>query len=457
MTIEDRIRMANHIMSHSNNSVPAAQPRRRRFAWLSAVGLCGLCSCASINTPQAMNQTDLPFGSRPVAQHAAAPVRQAIPGRVRLPAGPVVLPQQFAQQPTLPRRAAPSSIKLASDETAIADQATERVALQARTPADCPDVFAAGPVLEDDGPSSVIYPDEYLFDGGDRDDPITRDLDQFRGLDTADTIAEFEDDNGQKKIKKTNRVAIYAPRFGSVVTIHGPNADTLVDKVHGHVASQGGVNLRNRAASSSQDQKVGTGRMDTRLRATGIGTEISSGSLDRGQHRGVGVAVMNLHESRSRLHDYQFDSKLPPHIALGMQFAEIWTRKQNPVIEGHATSASQGVKVQAQASFTGLEDRGKRGDLRLRKVADKGEAAIGDVITFTIYYENAGDKELKNVALIDNLTPRLEYLPEGTSTDRPGKVETEDNGEGSVILRFKLDEPLPGRTKGSITFQARVR
>lgn len=448
-------------MSHSNNSVSTAASRRRRFAWLSAVGLCGLCSCAGAP----MNQTT--SGFQPASSRAAprqvaarpAPVA-ASPGRARLPAATTVAPpQQFAQQPVLPRRQpvpAPA-ISLTADEVEKSDQAVERVAATSRTPADCPDVFAAGPVYDDDDPSPALHPDEYLFDGGDRDYPVTRDLDQYPGLETEDTIAQFEDENGKTKIKKTNRVAIYAPRFGSVVTIHGPNADTLVDKVYGHVAMQGGVNLRNREVTNIENQKVGPGRMDTRLRATGIRTDISPDILDREQHRGVEVAVMNTHESQGRQHDLRFDTKLPPIIMQGMQFAESWTRKQNPIIEGHATSASEGVKVQAQASFTGLEDRGKRGDLRLLKIADKGTAAIGDVITFTIFYENAGDRELKNVMLIDNLTPRLEYIPEGTSTDRPGKVETEDNGEGSVILRFKLDQPLPGRTKGSVTFQARVR
>lgn len=353
----------------------------------------------------------------------------------------------------------PSQIQLASNQamSARTDRAVERVAAEARTPAVTPDAYAAGPALGDDGASPSAYPDEYLFDGGDRDYPITRDLDQFRGLETEDTIAEWEDETGKARIKKTNRVAIYAPRFGSVVTVNGPNSETLVDKVHGHVASQGGINLRNRTVTSSQEQKLGTGRMDTRLRATGVGTEIATGSLNRGQGRAVSIAVMNTHEAFRRLHGNQFETKLSSHLMEGMQFAEIWTRKENPVIEGHFVSATQSVTVQAQADFTGIEDNGKRGELFLRKTADKGVAAIGDIVTFTLHFENRGDRELKKVVLIDNLTPRLEYLADQTSTDLPGKVETEDNGEGSVILRFILDEPLPGRTRGSITFQARVR
>lgn len=354
----------------------------------------------------------------------------------------------------------PSQIQLASNQlamSAMTDHAIEQVAAEARTPAVTPDAYAAGPALGDDGASPSAYPDEYLFDGGDRDYPITRDLDQFRGLDTEDTIAEWEDETGKARIKKTNRVAIYAPRFGSVVTVNGPNSETLVDKVHGHVASQGGVNLRNRDVTSTQEQKIGTSRMDTRLRATGVGTEISTDSLNRGQGRAVSVAVMNTHEAFRRLNTYQYEDRLSSHLMEGMQFAEIWTRKLNPVIEGHFTSATQSITVQAQADFTGIEDNGKRGELFLRKTADKGVAAIGDIVTFTLHFENRGDRELKKVVLIDNLTPRLEYLADKTSTDLPGRVETEDNGEGSVILRFILDEPLPGRTKGSITFQARVR
>ncbi len=452
-------------MSQLNNKVTpgkvfplASATRHRRIAWLSALGLCGLCSCTSL----AGRQPQDPFGvdPQPTATSAAQPTVKPASGRARLASIPDQPAPQFAQRPVAPRRSAPSNIQLTANQTAAAsrtDRAIERVAAEARTPALCPDPLAAGLALGDDGASPSSYPDEYLFDGGDRDYPITRDLDQFRGLDTEDTIAQYEDEQGKKKIKKTNRVAIYAPRFGSVVSITGPSSETLVDKVHGHVVAQGGVNLRNRTVTSSQEQKLGAGRMDTQLRANGIGTEISTDTFNRGQGRAVEVAVMNTHQSLNRQRTGQFEDRLRPHQIEGMQFAEIWTRKLNPVIQGHATSASQSVTLQAQAELVGLEDKGKRGVLRLHKVADKGAAAIGEVVTFTIHYENAGDREIKNVVLIDNLTPRLEYIPEATSTDRPGKVEAEDNGEGSVILRFVLEEALPGHTKGSITFQARVR
>lgn len=453
------------------SSVSPTTAMQRRLPWWSALGLCGFCSCASMAQPVAQD----PFhtspsaemaSTPPVAKHVAMPTGRAAMGVARIESMPLAQaprPQAVPRMAQPVRRPAPTSnIQLASDSIAQAsmtDGAVERVAAVARTPAVCPDGygFAAGPVYDDEAASPALFPDEYLFDGGDRAYPVTRNAYEFTGLETEDTIAEFQDDTGRTKIKKSNRVAIYAPRFGSVVMVSGPNSDTMVDKVHGHVVAQGGVNLRNRTATGTQAQNLDTGRMQTRSRANGVGTDLATGSLNRGQGRAVGISVMNTHESRARLQNGQFEDNLKLTQLQGMQFAELWTRKENPIIQGYAVSASQSKTLQVQADYTGIEDNGKRGDLKLVKTADKGVAEIGDIVTFTITYENRGDKPLTKVAIIDNLTPRLEYIAESTTTDRPGKVESEDNGEGSVVLRFVLDEALPGRTKGSVTFQARVR
>ena len=95
--------------------------------------------------------------------------------------------------------------------------------------------------------------------------------------------------------------------------------------------------------------------------------------------------------------------------------------------------------------------------MRLVKLADKEAAQPGDVITFTIRFDNLGDRELRFVRLIDNLTPRLEYVDDSATSDLPGSINVDDNGEGSHILRFELDSPLAGHTGGVITFQAKLR
>jgi len=93
------------------------------------------------------------------------------------------------------------------------------------------------------------------------------------------------------------------------------------------------------------------------------------------------------------------------------------------------------------------------GQLRLVKTADRELAEIGDVITFTIRYDNLGPREIDAVRIVDNLTPRLEYVADSST----GQMLVEDNGEGSQVLTWVLPEPLQPGAGGVITFQARVK
>jgi len=58
---------------------------------------------------------------------------------------------------------------------------------------------------------------------------------------------------------------------------------------------------------------------------------------------------------------------------------------------------------------------------------------------------------------LGRLTPRLGYIPDSGVSSRPAVFGIADNGEGSVILSWKLNEALPGKSKGWVTFKAKVR
>ena len=110
------------------------------------------------------------------------------------------------------------------------------------------------------------------------------------------------------------------------------------------------------------------------------------------------------------------------------------------------------------AEVVGKEDQRRTpGRLRIVKLADKKTALPGDVITFTIRYDNLGDRELHHIRIIDNLTPRLEYVDDSATSNRAGKLVVEDNEEGSLVLKFELSQPLPGHTGGVVTFKVKVR
>ena len=97
--------------------------------------------------------------------------------------------------------------------------------------------------------------------------------------------------------------------------------------------------------------------------------------------------------------------------------------------------------------------------MHIVKLADRELAQSGDTITFTIRFENTGDFDVYDVAIVDNLTPRLDYVGGSAQIDEkhPGEVTVEPNGEGSSILTFRLDKPLKGHETGTITFEATVR
>ncbi len=233
-----------------------------------------------------------------------------------------------------------------------------------------------------------------------------------------------------------------------------------MDKAAGARDSIGIGNLKTgqkAATSVKEDAIVG---LETRNRPDGVETAMPaslSKGTDRAQqnrkadngHQGVGTYIPNtLHQKENFV------------ISQTVQNAIAWSRNDFPIMNA-STTASQDAnaytKVQAKV---GVEDeRQTKGDLRIVKLADRGTAQIGDIVTFTIEFENVGDFDVYDVRIVDNLTPRLEYVPESASHDpeHAGEITIAPNGEGSQILTFTLEQPLKGHSKGSITFEARVR
>ena len=64
--------------------------------------------------------------------------------------------------------------------------------------------------------------DEYICDGGERDRPVKIDTDwTVKGLHLEDTVAHYDTLDGQTLVAPSNRVCVYAPRFGSVRLVLG--------------------------------------------------------------------------------------------------------------------------------------------------------------------------------------------------------------------------------------------
>jgi uncharacterized repeat protein (TIGR01451 family) len=95
--------------------------------------------------------------------------------------------------------------------------------------------------------------------------------------------------------------------------------------------------------------------------------------------------------------------------------------------------------------------------LRVIKVASTPVARPGDIVDFTIRFDNLGDRVIGNVTIIDNLTPRLEYVPDSAQASLKGNFVTEPNEAGSLVLRWEVEDPLPAGSGGVVRFRCRVR
>ena len=310
------------------------------------------------------------------------------------------------------------------------------------------------------GPLPDLYPDEYVFDGGDRGLPVHYGAGERQGFETEDTIAEFSDHTGQHRVKPSNRVAVYSPRFGSVRTVDGIETDIKIDGAVGAKDAIGAGNLK--LGQNVAEHRHGTGivGMESSKRADGVETSLpasaAAGAFRPNQSRKIDQGM----EGRKYTNVNALDLTDSAILGQQMQNAVAWTRNQFPQMTANTLGSNEIMATFKVQQTIGVEDnRRTRGDIRIIKLADRDVAQSGDVVTFTIQFENPGDFDVYDVNIVDNLTPRLEYVADSGSIDdnNPGALSLTPNGEGSHILTFTLDGPLKAHSTGVITFETRVR
>lgn len=315
--------------------------------------------------------------------------------------------------------------------------------------------------METIAPSGLadLYPDEYLYDGGDREDSAAMHAKIRSGIESEDTVAGYVDATGAAKTVASNRVAIYSPRFGSVRSVAGLVADTKVDKASGARDAIAISNLKTGRSAQENTSKIALTEMENHDRVDGMITRRPAMQSQNKNRPVQSTKVDEGHEGRVASGAHAFNRRQAFVLAQQRQNAEVWTREQFPVIMASTGSASEIEAVFRVQQSVGLEDQNRGGILHLVKLADRESAKAGEIIRFTIRFENTGDLNLYDVRIVDNLTPRLEYV-EGSATidgQHPGSVSIEPNGEGSSVLTFTLDGALRGHKSGTITFEACVR
>ena len=314
------------------------------------------------------------------------------------------------------------------------------------------------PVMEVTSADSNVhrYPDEYLFDGGDRGMKVHYDNDLRRGVDTEDTFGEYVDHTGQQRVRASNPVAIYAPRFAAVRTMTGPEQDVTIDRLAYTQDANPGAGFTSKTTLATSNRRSKASGMRVRERGSELDTVDATIAMRTNEKAAGNVFVLKPLRRSVATVGMQFEHANEAWIAKRIQKAADWSVKLYPVVTATTAAAMQVEAKFKPQTHIGIEDKGKKGSLRIIKMVDRDSAVLGDVLTFTIEFENIGDKELYDVRITDNLTPRLMFIEDSGSSDRKGRIVVEDNDAGSEMLMFELEGKLEGGQKGVIEFKAKV-
>ncbi len=304
----------------------------------------------------------------------------------------------------------------------------------------------------------IRHKDEYLCDGGDGFPSVAVHKDfSVIGLEMEDTIVHFDTIDGKRTVVPSNPVCIYAPRFAAVRKVTNP------------VLSEGALpslDLKDRMKLASNDENLPTGFLNQpRQLVQQLGRENTS--IYRDRNRGVGLE--NVQHLRAYVGgvaawtDFEvvrtgtFKEEDKPRLAQAAAAAITWTDLQAVQILIKETPASVLSETTSGQSVYRYEMPPGKPKMRVIKLASKKEAQGGEIVEFTLRYDNIGNEQVGNVTLIDNLTTRLEYVKDSAKSSLEADFFTVENEGDSLILRWEIIEPIDPGKGGVITFKCRVR
>jgi uncharacterized repeat protein (TIGR01451 family) len=304
----------------------------------------------------------------------------------------------------------------------------------------------------------VVGPgDEYLCDGGDFVTPAGVQEDwSIVGLEQEDAIGHYDTLDGRTIVTPSTRVCIYSPRFAAVRRVVQPIAyeqpvfinqtleersPVLADKALPPILQF----QRHKVAIDVVEQPPNIFRQ--RQQAGGVENLLATMEAFNSVAVQANLAIIRTGE---------VSAAEQPLVERLSQAAIAWTGVQAPqVVFGvKQAHAEIGIKQPGVIYQTDGPDNPK---LRLVKLASCGHAAPGEEVEFTLRYDNVGDQEIGNVTIVDNLSTRLEYVPESAKSSVDADFITQANDGGSLILRWEIRDPVKPGDGGVLRFRVKVR
>jgi uncharacterized repeat protein (TIGR01451 family) len=280
---------------------------------------------------------------------------------------------------------------------------------------------------------------------------------RLHGLDLEDTVAHYDTADGRTLVEPSNRVHIYSPRFRAVRQVVGLQASEQHDRSAGvHMPAKLVRHDEVRTAVSGKQhvqpgRDVGTRRLTT-YRTQQYRDVISTALGPRGFQD-----AFLPYENSTAIRLGVFQEAEMAQLAKAITAAVAWTRNQAvQVILDQAKAAEEAAGQQVGSVYV-VNEPPRKPKLRVIKVASTHFAEPGDTVDFTLRFDNVGDETIGNVTILDNLSPRLDYVAQSAQCNLAARFASQPNSAGSAVLRWDVADPLEPGQGGIIRFRCVVR
>lgn len=317
--------------------------------------------------------------------------------------------------------------------------------------------FGVGQCLQCASCGFIGPPDEYICDGGDDGLPVGVQADwTIDGLEQEDTVAHYDTLDGEVVIQPSNRVCIYSPRFAAVRRAIGPLIEQQNDIVRAVAEDLVLVKAREALEPATSIQR--------NTPAVQVGQQPLSPLRTRQQVAELKLRVAVLEDIGS-VAPYAnlgivrvgvIDNNEKPWLATARESAIEWTGDQAVQVTVDNQEIVALVGEQQVGEIFGQREPDQP-MLRLCKLASTGNAQPGQIVEFTLRFDNVGDQVIGNVTIVDNLSARLEYVPDSAKSTLETDFFTEANESGSLVLRWEIHDPLEPGDGGVLQFKCMVR
>jgi uncharacterized repeat protein (TIGR01451 family) len=305
-------------------------------------------------------------------------------------------------------------------------------------------------------PTPAAKQDEFLCDGGDDGLPVGVRPDwTIDGLEQEDTIAHYDTVDGRTLVTPSNRVCIYAPRFGAVRRVVDLRGYARYDQTVGmeQNLALAKIDEQEEAATSLAllEPSIHRARQPSSL----LRERQQAGELDRERRVAETDGLLAPYANLQIIQSGTISNDERARVARSVLSAITWTGDQTPQIVLDSKQAVAAVHVDHLGIVYQLEEPNSP-KLRLVKLASRGSAKPGEEVEFTLRFDNIGNRIIGNVTLADNLTTRLEYLPDSAHSSLEADFTATPNDAGGQILRWELRAPLKPGAGGIVKFRCKV-